>query len=314
MPTYVVTGGNGFIGRALVQKLRACGNNVIVATREKPHYDQTLDWIEYDLRDPKSAISITDLGADGIFHLAWSTTPAAAEQSPVADIITNLAGTIRLLDQMAKKGEGRVVLVSSGGAIYGEAGDRPISELQQANPIGIYGTTKLAMERYASSCKLFENLDVRIARISNPFGPGQSLTNMQGAATAFARKIIKREPIEIWGDGHVVRDYVDVVDVASGLMSIMNIDTMRCAGAPIYNVGSGEGISLVQLIKKLEDASGLRPEVLFKAPRNFDVPVNILDVSKLRDHSQWMPGDVTTQLRAFMLDLCREIEEQVGLA
>lgn len=308
MATYVVTGGTGFVGQALVERLRASGHNVIVASRAMHHHDRTQDWIEYDLRDLVSAINITNARPDGVFHLAWSTTPATAEQSPTADISTNLAGTINLLDQMAKVGGIPVVLVSSGGAVYGEVGDQPISERHETNPIGIYGTTKLAMERYATCCKLFAELNVRIARVSNPFGAKQAPAKMQGAAMVFARKIIKGDPIEIWGDGRVVRDYVDVADVASGLMAIMEIDSVRCGESPIYNIGSGKGLSLIELIRQLEEAAGLEADVRFMPQRNFDVPVNILDVSKLRNHTSWTPGDVSAQLRAFMLDLRSDID------
>lgn len=308
MKTYVVTGGTGFVGQALVERLRASNHNVIVASRAVHHHDRIHDWIEYDLRDPVSANNITNVRPDGVFHLAWSTSPATAEQAPAADVSTNLAGTIGLLDQMAKAGGIPVVLVSSGGGVYGEAGTEPISERHETNPISIYGTTKLAMERYATCCKLFADLDIRIARISNPFGAKQTPAKMQGAATIFARKIIKGELIEIWGDGQVVRDYVDVADVASGLIAIMDIDLARCADTPIYNIGSGKGLSLIELIGQLEEAADLKADIRFMPQRNFDVPVNILDVSKLRDHAQWAPGDVNAQLRAFMQNLRRDIK------
>lgn len=308
MGTYVVTGGTGFIGQALVDQLRCSGHNVIVASRAIHHHDRINDWVEFDLRDWASATNITNARPDGVFHLAWSSTPATAEQSPTSDVNTNLAGTLNLLGQLAASGGIRVVLVSSGGAVYGEAGPEPIAEREDPNPISIYGTTKLAMERYATRCKLFAGLDIRIARISNPFGVNQAPAKMQGAATVFARKIIKGEPIEIWGDGSVIRDYVDVSDVARGLMAIMDVDVTQIDDLPIFNIGSGQGLSLVELIRHLERSVGLEADVRFGLQRNFDVPVNILDISKLRRRTGWNPGDVGDQLRSFILALRREME------
>jgi UDP-glucose 4-epimerase len=309
MGVYVVTGGNGFLGRALVARLRSRSHSVIIASRAIHHHNRIDDWVEFDLQDRVTANNITNVRPDGVFHLAWSTTPATAEQAPASDVSTNLAGTVNLLDKLATTSGIPIVLVSSGGAVYGDAGTGPISEREAPKPISIYGTTKLAMEHYATRCKLFAGLDVRIARISNPFGAGQTPAKMQGAATVFARKIIKSEPIEIWGDGRIVRDYVDVADVASGLMAIMDMDSPCFEDSPVFNIGSGHGLSLIELIQKLEDAAGRQADVRFTAQRNFDVPVNILDVSKLRRRAGWSPGDVGDRLRALVLDLRHDINE-----
>jgi UDP-glucose 4-epimerase len=311
MGVYVVTGGTGFIGRTLVAQLRSSGHNVIIASRAMHHLNRADDWVEYDLRDWTSVNNIINACPDGVFHLAWSTTPATAEQAPALDVSTNLAGTVNLLNQLVTAGGIRVVLVSSGGAIYGKAGTGPISERQDPNPISIYGTTKLAMEHYATRYMRYAELDVRIARISNPFGTGQSLAQMQGAATIFARKIIKGEPIQIWGDGGTVRDYVDVTDVARGLIAIMEMDAALYDDAPVFNIGSGKGVSLIELVRQLEDAAGRKADIRFGAQRDFDVPVNVLDVSKLRSRTAWTPGNVSDQLRSFVLALRPEIDKTV---
>jgi UDP-glucose 4-epimerase len=310
MGTYVVTGGTGFVGQALSAQLRESGHHVIIASRATHHHDRSGDWIEFDLRDWATANNITNIRPDGVFHLAWSTTPATAQKAPASDASTNLAGTVNLLDQLAAAGgDMRVVLISSGGAVYGEAGPCPISEEQPPNPISIYGTTKLAMELYARRYRLSSQLDVRIARISNPFGAEQPAAKMQGAATIFARKIMKGEQIQIWGDGQIVRDYIDVADVASGLMAVMGIEPARCETSPVFNIGSGQGLSLVALIRHLEDAAGKKADVIFKAGRSFDVPVNVLDIARMRRETSWAPRKVDERLRALVMSLHAEARD-----
>lgn len=308
MGTFVVTGGNGFLGRSLVARLHRAGHRVIVASRATSQHNNADDWVEFDLQDGVTANNIANARPDGVFHLAWSTTPAIAEQAPASDISTNLAGTVNLLDRLAEVDGLPVVLLSSGGTVYGNAGTEPISEHQPLHPISIYGTTKLAMEHYATHCRLFADLDVRIARVSNPFGLGQPLAKMQGAATVFARKIIRGEPIEIWGDGHIVRDYIDVEDVASGLIALMDMETPRFRDSPAFNIGSGHGLSLLDLIRELEWSAGRRADVRFRAPRGFDVPVNILNVSKLESQSHWVAGDVGERLHSLVLALRRTLD------
>ncbi len=302
MGLYVITGGLGFVGSALASHLRTAGHDVVVASRSG-HRNIYDGWIEYDLKIPETVNNIKNLAPDGVFHLAWSTTPATAELAPASDINTNLAGSINLLDHMSKMSGIRVVLASSGGAVYGETGNFPVAESHQPNPIGIYGMTKYAMELYASRCRLFADLDVRVARISNPFGANQSASKMQGAATIFARKILRNETIEIWGDGSIVRDYVDVGDVARGLEAVMMLERDASTSNMIFNVGSGQGLSLVQLIDLLESVTGRTADVRFVKQRTFDVPVNFLSIEKLKAKSTWNPGDLKERFSEFVASL-----------
>lgn len=303
MALYVVTGGYGFIGRALVSRLKRDGHSVIIASRAQHRGDTNDDWVEFNFNDRSTINNITNVRPDGVFHLAWSTTPGTAEADPVADITINLAGTIALLDSLGGLQSIPIVLISSGGAIYGRTDVERIPEVHPLNPISVYGTTKLAMERYALSCKRMQALDIRIARISNPFGAGQAQARQQGAATIFARKILRGEKIEIWGDGSVVRDYVDVEDVASGVAAIMAFRAEDLDPYPVFNVGAGQGLSLIGLVEHLEGAAGVRANLAFSAHRDFDTPNNILDVEKLQVNSEWRPRDVRERLVSLVRSL-----------
>lgn len=308
MALYVVTGGYGFIGRALVSRLKRDGHSVIIASRAQHRGDANDDWVEFNFNDRSTVNNITNIRPDGVFHLAWSTTPGTAEADPVADVTINLAGTIALLDSLRFVSDVPIVLISSGGAIYGRTDVEKISELHPLNPISVYGTTKLAMERYALSCQRMQALDIRVARISNPFGAGQAPARQQGAATIFARKILRGEKIEIWGDGSVVRDYVDVDDVASGLTAIMALEAENLDPYPVFNIGAGQGLSLVDLVEHLEMAAGVRADLTFSDRRVFDIPNNILDVEKLQVTTEWKPRDVREGLTALVRSLSYNIE------
>ncbi len=305
MALYVVTGGYGFIGRALVSQLKSDGHRVVVASRAQS-YDQgyvDVDWVEFSFKDRSTISNIIDIQPDGVFHLAWSSTPGMAESDPASDISTNLAGTVSLLEGLTCLPRLPIVLVSSGGAIYGRTEVERISETHPLNPISVYGMTKFAMERYALCCERMRALDIRIARISNPFGVQQAKARLQGAATIFARKIVRGEKIDVWGDGSVVRDYVDVEDVAAGLATIMSFDAAVLDGCPIFNVGSGQGLSLLGLIAHLQAVAGMEANLVFSERRVFDAPANVLDVRKLRNASDWRPRDVHDRLSSLISTL-----------
>lgn len=296
MALYTVTGGYGFIGRTLVSHLRSQGHEVIIASRARHHLHQDDDWVEFDYNDRSTIHNVMNTKPDGIFHLAWSTTPSTAEADPSSDISTNLVGTVYLLEQMKKLPGVPLILVSSGGAIYGSTDVSPIPETHPMKPISVYGMTKMAMETYALECQQMTDLDVRIARIGNPFGVQQAQAKAQGAATIFARKIIRGEKIDIWGDGSAVRDYVDVEDVASGLSAIMQFSPESIDLHPVFNIGSGQGLSLLDLIDRLSTAAGVKANIAFHEGRGFDIPTNVLDVGKLSRASGWAPRDVNDRL------------------
>ena len=289
MARYVVTGGSGFVGRSLCDRIRADGHEAIVATRGRHKEDDGQHWIEYDLRDRATIANIVQAKPDGIFHLAWSTTPAAAESDPGSDVEVNLVGTVNLFDAVARSGPVPILLASSGGTVYGPAVSLPVDEDHPLNPIGIYGTTKVAAERYAEVFRNNRGLDIRVARLSNPFGARQSVAKLQGAASIFARKVISGEPLLIWGDGSVVRDYVDVDDAADAIYRIMLHSNVGVQGAPIFNVGSGEGISLTELISIVESAAGVKSKTTFAAGRAFDISANILDIGRIGASIGWRP-------------------------
>lgn len=288
MSRYIVTGGGGFIGQALVHFLEQSGHDVIIASRGLNSRQKT-GWVEYDLQRPQTIANLIALQADGVFHLAWSSIPGSAEHMPGADVCTNVAGSVELFRELQRSGL-RTVFLSSGGTVYGRTTGAAVGEEHPANPIGVYGMGKLATEQYAGLLQRTHNFDIRIARLSNPYGTNINRGRAQGAASIFARQIIARDEICLMGDGSVVRDYIDVENAARALYLLMRVELTDVSSSTIFNVGSGEGLSLVELITLLEEIIGVQARIRRVGGRHFDVPYNVLDIRKIGLIAGWRPS------------------------
>ena len=256
--------------------------------------------INYDLNDPATADTIVAAKPDGIFHLAWSTTPSLSEADPAEDLRTNVAGSIALLQRLTGTFAGPVVFVSSGGTVYGSASLVPTPEHYPLLPLGSYGLGKATVEAYAALLAS-RGRDVRTVRMSNPFGTEQSIRTQQGVIPIFVRKICRGEPLTIWGDGHIVRDYIHVSDGVEALITTMQLSAFPAGETSVLNVGSGVGTSLLELIEMIGRLSSISPRVEFQAARKFDVPANVLDISKINRLTGWTPKyDLESGLRLLL--------------
>jgi UDP-glucose 4-epimerase len=127
----------------------------------------------------------------------------------------------------------------------------------------------------------------RVARLANPFGAGQNLAKGLGAVTTFLHLALCQQPIVVWGDGEIIRDFIYISDVAAGLVELANAESTD--GHWIFNIGSGQGTSLKGVIAELESKLGHRLDISYKEGRSFDVPVNVLDISLIREVLGWRP-------------------------
>ncbi|WP_277187170.1 NAD-dependent epimerase/dehydratase family protein [Caballeronia sp. BR00000012568055] len=288
--TFLVTGSSGFLGRALVGRLLSRGHAVRTARPLKEARDASSGpssiRMDASVQEWREAME----GCSGVFHLAWSTVPSTANMDPVADLETNLAGTVRMLEALRSRPRVTVVFVSSGGTVYGTADTLPILETHPLQPQTAYGASKVSVEHYMMLYRRTWGLDTRIVRLSNPFGPGQNIKGQLGAASIFAARALADEKIEIWGDGSTIRDYVYIDDAINGFLAAMLTPNQRFGTLdPIFNVGSGRGISLRELISVLRTVLEKPVEVDFKPSRGFDVPSNVLDISRARTLLGWTP-------------------------
>lgn len=288
-----VVGGSGFIGGAVIDALLDAG---VAEIRNLDFIPGTLSdlrihHIQGSFRQPAVARAAF-AGADSVIHLAATGFVREANANPVLDATENVIGTLQLLDFAAEAEVRRFVYCSSGGTIYGRtAGEEPIVEDTPTHPVNAYGASKLACETYVrlydstNSSGLGNRMETLSLRVSNPYGPGQNISRAQGALTTFCHHAVHGKPITIWGDGSVVRDYVQVSDVARA----MAVAIVAPAHGTEINIGSGEGISLSGLIELITEIRSQAPSVNYQAARSFDVSRNVLDISRARDLLGWTP-------------------------
>jgi UDP-glucose 4-epimerase len=223
--------------------------------------------------------------ADFVFHLVSTTLPSTSNSDIIYDLESNLLTTVRILEAAAAMRVRRIVFVSSGGTVYGTARQRLISEDHPTDPICSYGVHKLAIEKYLQLFRLARSLDSIVLRVSNVYGESQDCFRPLGAIAHFANRVVSGIPIEIWGDGTTTRDYVYVTDVVNALLKCISYEgTER-----LFNIGSGRGVALNQLVEMLQRRLAKPVMVNYRPRRGFDVPENVLDISRARDELSWTP-------------------------
>jgi UDP-glucose 4-epimerase len=282
----LVTGATGFLGRALVSKLIKADHRVTVAVREytPPISHQALDWRRLDLSDPDPDWSKLLAGVELIYHLAWSTVPSEADRELAEDVRVNVVGSLRLIEAIRNKSQPpRIVFASSGGTVYGILAQIPVTEDHPLRPISAHGVSKRAVESYLEVISRESGLHAVSLRMGNVYGPAQSLARLFGAAAHFAHMAVAGKPIRIFGDGSVTRDYLYIDDAVDAL-----IRAGFGNGQGNYNIGTGIGHSLSEVIRIIAAHLG-RDLALDRHPsRAFDVPVSILDATRARQTFGWV--------------------------
>ena len=287
----VVTGASGFIGSHLVDGLLSAGYRVKALGRHLPgliapsaQTHPNLSLVSVSLAD-RLALQQALEGSELVFHLASGSLPQSSNRDPHADVQVNLLGTLNLLEAARLTGVKRLVMVSSGGTVYGIPKAVPIPETHPTDPICSYGITKLAMEKYVALYRQLHGLEGVVLRVANPFGPRQRLDAAQGVVPVFLGKALRHEPLQIWGDGSTVRDFLDVADVVDALLAVV-----RYKGAEsLFNIGSGQGLSLNQLIALLEQQLNRSLDVQYLPSRGCDVPANVLCIDRAKEALNWAP-------------------------
>ena len=285
MTSSLVLGGAGFIGSHLAEALARDGQRVRIFDR--PHVDrlpqlQRFELFTGDFLNPQ-ALAPAIAGAEVVFHLISTTLPKNSNDNPAYDVESNVLGTLRLLELCRRHKVRKLVFVSSGGTVYGPPRSTPVREDHPTEPICSYGVHKLMVEKYLQLEHHLHGLDYSVVRPPNLYGPRQRLDTAQGAVAVFLDRALRGEPIEIWGDGSVVRDYIYVADAVEAL-----VKASRFKGEPrVFNLGSGRGTSLKELVAEIEKLLGKPVKVTYSAARALDVPVNVLDASAAAQHLGW---------------------------
>lgn len=286
----LLLGGSGFIGSHLADRLVDSDHEVTLFhphgadTANVAHLLSRLRVIEGDFNH-QGDLERALVNAQVVVHLVNSTLPGSSLADPAYDIQSNVIGTVRLLDQCVKANVEKIVFLSSGGTVYGIPRYTPIDEAHPLDPIAPYGISKLMIEKYLAMYLYHYGLDYVVLRLSNPYGPRQDPQRGQGVLAAWMHRALIGTPLEIWGDGSVVRDYIYIEDAAHAI----ELACTRSSSSKVFNVGSGQGYSLTDLHEKLEKLINRPLKVDYKTVQRVDVPVNVLDISLFSDAMQWRP-------------------------
>jgi UDP-glucose 4-epimerase len=285
-----VLGGGGFIGSTIVDRLLRDGHQIRVFERPRiDSYraftkDEKVEWINGDLmslHDIREAVS----GVDAVLHLVSTTLPKSSNDDPVYDVQSNLVASIQLLQIMVQEKVGRIVFISSGGTVYGTPQYLPMDERYPTEPRVSYGITKLAIEKYLGMFQYLHGVKTVTLRVANPYGERQRVETAQGAIAVFLDRTLRGQAIEIWGDGSAERDYIHVSDVAEAFARALVYE----GSEQVFNVATGQGTSLNELLRIIESVTGLPGKVSFKPGRPFDVPVSVLDNRRAQQELGWSP-------------------------
>lgn len=282
----LVVGGNGFIGSHVVDALLQQGIEVVVFDCSRERFRPPLPNVNYvagDLNDSGSLESAMSHAIDSVVHLASTTSPLTSHGNPISDL-ENIAGALRLLELCVKRDVKRILYASSGGTVYGIPEILPIPEDHPTEPLCSYGIAKLVIEKYFHLYNHVSGLATVVLRIANPYGVRQSPDSAQGVVPVFMSKMIQGNPLTLWGDGSVVRDFVNVRDLAR-----LFILALTSEATGVFNAGSGIGTSISELLELISVQLGVRPRIIRENARKFDVPAVILDCKKAKSVYSWEP-------------------------
>jgi UDP-glucose 4-epimerase len=290
MKKTIVIGGSGFIGTYLTKLLISSGREVCVVGR-KENAPRTLPkgchYIAANYRDRKVLQNILSVGCE-IIDLAYSTVPKTSFEDPLYDMTSNLPSAVAMMEEAGKMGACKVLLLSSGGTVYGPAQSIPITENHPTCPISPYGITKLTVDRYAMMFHRINGLPVVVVRPGNAYGEFQGIGKGQGFLAEAIHAILSGRDVEIYGQEGTIRDYIHVSDVALGVMAALD----KGPEGKIYNLGTGVGTSnfeVISILREFTERDGFAVRTRILPARNYDVEANVLDSSQLRSDTGWCP-------------------------
>lgn len=286
---YLILGGGGFIGSHLCERLINLGHKVRIFERPGPlgsaHLKhESLEWYKGDFTNSKD-VSEAIKDCEIVFHLISTTLPKSSNENPIYDVESNVIGTLHLLEAALREKIRKVIFISSGGTVYGTPRSIPLEENHPCDPLCSYGISKLAIEKYLYLYNVLHGLDYCVLRVANPYGERQKPNASQGAVAAFLHKVVHRQPIEVWGDGSVVRDYIYIGDVIDALLKAANYQ----GNQHLFNIGSGKGLSLREMIAEMQKLVDEPINVKYLPGRPFDVPISVLGISRAQADLNWQP-------------------------
>jgi UDP-glucose 4-epimerase len=298
--------GAGFIGKHLISNLLRGGHRLFILDRKAcpAEFFGRLDWVQGDFHD-RTMLDQVLAGADLAYHLVSSTVPGDLHVDVARELHENVVGSLGIVDACLTHGVRRLVFASSA-SVYGLQARFPVGEDAPTWPISAHGIHKLAIEKFLWLAQREHGLEVRIIRLANPYGPGQSITGRQGFVAITIGCLLRGETLTLRDGGRMVRDFIYIEDVAEALAAVGIRD-----GLPqMLNIGAGQGRRLVEVVNLIEHLTGRKLKIVDAPPRLVDIPVSVLDVALAKQAFGFAPR---TSLRAgLVLTLAAVAQETRG--
>lgn len=287
----LVTGGAGFIGSHIVDRLINMGLEVVIIdnmyTGQKENINPKAKFYLNDIRDEEVISIIKSEKPDYIFHTAAQMSVPFSVENPKFDLDVNGNGTLNLIKASLEINLKKFIFSSTGGVIYGQMDVLPTKEDVILKPLCPYGITKLLCEKYLYFYNQEFGLNFTALRYGNVYGPRQANAHESGVITIFARKVLNNEKCIIYSyedqQGGMIRDYIYVSDVVDANIAAMNSES------DVYNVGTSIGTNTQTLFETIKEISNIDPGFEVLPPRKGEIKSIYLDISKSKNKLKWSP-------------------------
>jgi len=279
----LVTGGAGFIGSHVVDKLIAKGTKVVIIdnliTGRKENLNSKAKFYEMNITDPKVESIFQKEKPEFIYHFAFNVLVPKSVENPLVDM-DSIVGSLNILINAQKYGAKKIIF-SSSGFVYGNTKNLPVKESEPTEPVSPYAVAKNTVENYLRFFNKAYSLPYVIFRYSAVYGPRQ----VTGAMADYIRKLAADQQAEIWGDGKKTRDYVYIDDVVkANLLALSLPDNYP---DPVFNVGTGIETTLNELYWKIAELLGKKPRPIYLPDRPGEQIRYCLDCSKIKQALEW---------------------------
>ncbi|MBU1084885.1 MAG: NAD-dependent epimerase/dehydratase family protein [Candidatus Beckwithbacteria bacterium] len=278
----LVTGGTGFIGQHLVNRLVSLNHQVSIiddlSASKKNNLSKKVKFIKFKIQDPKLNNLIKSIKPEVIFHLAAENSVSSLASKTLT---SNVIGTYNLLNA-AKNNQVKHFIFTSSAAVYGDSKTFPITETHPTKPISSYGISKLTSELHL---KLFQDhFKTTIFRFANVYGPGQNSSSEGGVVAIFIKQLLSNQKPFIYGDGHQTRDFVYVSDVVDALVKSLDKPTNTT-----LNIGSNTKISILDLLKTIAKLLDKPVNIINKPKRPIEIERSLFDFKLAKKILNWQP-------------------------
>jgi UDP-glucose 4-epimerase len=283
----LLIGGTGFVGQALAPRLIRAGHRVhLVARRPAPMGLEGKALLHTSPLDNAKLLHTLLPGCQTVFYLASDSTPGTSASEPLWEAELNLTPALRFLDILQKYDHVHLIFISSGGTVYGNPRYLPVDEDHPLSPLSYHGAGKIATEAFLQAyCRQYGR-NVTILRPSNFYGPGQPYRKGFGIVRGIFEHLRRDLPVEIWGDGENVRDFIYIEDFADACIRLSEMRP-KSSSIDIFNVGYGTGVSINRLCGLIESATGRQIQKEYRTGRAVDVRSVVLNCSRLHQYTGW---------------------------